>query len=514
MKRIIGLTVLVSLCLGCSYPSAKPESSPASSATYREEENSQEVPISETSSALVGSGARDFSYVIVDSGQDRCFDTRNGISCPQEGEAFFGQDAQYISASPDYVDNSDGTVSDLQTGLMWQQQVGEKVTYSQALAGAETFNLAGYSDWRLPNIKELYSLIDFSGTDPSGRDETTNNLQPFIDTTYFEFKYGNTAAGERIIDAQFWSSSEYTATTMFGSPTTFGVNFADGRIKGYGRETPRGEMTQYVRYVRGNPDYGNNDFQENDDGTITDRATGLTWMQNDSETSMVWEEALAHCENLDWAGQDDWRLPNAKDLQNIVDYGRSPEATNSAAIDPLFNTSQITNEAGDIDFPFYWTSTTHINHMGDGRNAVYVAFGRAMGYMQGSWIDVHGAGAQRSDPKTGNASDYPEGHGPQGDAIRILNYVRCVCGGVSTEIVTGDAVESTEGIPPAATADHAAAQPPQVAIDACVGLEQGSTCVIDSPEGALPGTCSRIADQLACRPAEEPPDSPPGGPKP
>jgi hypothetical protein len=41
-------------------------------------------------------------------------------------------------------------------------------------------------------------------------------------------------------------------------------------------------------------------------------------------------------------------------------------------------------------------------------------------------MDVHGAGAQRSDPKTGDASDYPQGHGPQGDVIRINNYVRCV----------------------------------------------------------------------------------------
>lgn len=42
------------------------------------------------------------------------------------------------------------------------------------------------------------------------------------------------------------------------------------------------------------------------------------------------------------------------------------------------------------------------------------------------WTDVHGAGSQRSDPKVGNAEDYADGHGPQGDAIRINNYVRLV----------------------------------------------------------------------------------------
>jgi hypothetical protein len=71
-----------------------------------------------------------------------------------------------------------------------------------------------------------------------------------------------------------------------------------------------------------------------------------------------------------------------------------------------------------------------------GGAAVYVAFGEALGYMEmppgsGNYqlLDVHGAGAQRSDPKTGNPADYPHGHGPQGDVIRIFNYVRPVRGG-------------------------------------------------------------------------------------
>jgi hypothetical protein len=49
--------------------------------------------------------------------------------------------------------------------------------------------------------------------------------------------------------------------------------------------------------------------------------------------------------------------------------------------------------------------------------------------MRNAWIDVHGAGSQRSDPKTGDAGQYPTGHGPQGDAIRIDNMARCVAGG-------------------------------------------------------------------------------------
>ncbi|MDA3808725.1 MAG: hypothetical protein PF518_00205 [Spirochaetaceae bacterium] len=43
-----------------------------------------------------------------------------------------------------------------------------------------------------------------------------------------------------------------------------------------------------------------------------------------------------------------------------------------------------------------------------------------------NWQDVHGAGSQRSDPKTGDPDDYADGHGPQGDAIRIFNLIRPV----------------------------------------------------------------------------------------
>jgi hypothetical protein len=404
----------------------------------------------------------DTSYTIVDTGQAKCYDDSGAqIACPADGEAFYGQDAQYSGNAPNYTGNGDGTVSDNVTGLMWQQSPdtdgdgdideADKLSYAEALAGADTFSLAGYDDWRLPTIKELYSLIDFSGLDPNINGTDTSSLTPFIDTDYFDFAYGDTSAGERIIDAQYASSTKYVATTMNGNETMFGVNFADGRIKGY----PTGPMPGqskgkgfYVLYVRGNPDYGVNDLADNGDGTITDAATGLTWMQADSGVGLNWEEALAYCESLDTAGYDDWRLPNAKELQSIVDYGRSPDTSNSAAIDPLFNVTAITNEAGQTDYPFYWSSTTHANWTTmPGAAGAYVAFGRAMGYMNNAWLDVHGAGAQRSDPKSGDPADYPTGRGPQGDTIRIYNYARCVRGGTTGGILVGGEVDPSAGSP-------------------------------------------------------------------
>lgn len=368
-------------------------------------------------------------YVVVDTGQEKCYDNSQEIACPQLGEAFYGQDAQYQGIQPAYHDNGDGTVTDLNTGLMWQKTPGNKVTYDEAVAGAEDLNLAGYDDWRLPTIKELYSLILFSGTDPAP--ESVEPTVPFIDTNYFDFEYGDISAGERIIDAQYWSSTEYVGTTMNGAATVFGVNFADGRIKGYPRDTgPQGQpMTAFVRYVRGSLNYGINNFTDNGDGTIIDNATGLMWSKNDSGEGMNWEDALAWVQQKNeesYLDYNDWRLPNAKELQSIVDYTRSPQTTNSAAIAPVFEVTSIIDERGEMNYPFYWTGTTHVDAAGGGGSAVYVAFGEALGYMNNSWMDVHGAGAQRSDPKSGDPADYPYGRGPQGDAIRIYNYVRCV----------------------------------------------------------------------------------------
>ncbi|MDQ8206523.1 DUF1566 domain-containing protein [Coraliomargarita sp. SDUM461003] len=380
------------------------------------------------------------TYPIVDTAQAQAYDAAKAIESPTAGERYYGQDAQYAGNAPAYQHNHDGTVSDQVTGLMWTQDPGAKKTYAAALAAAAKCRVGGYRDWRLPSIKELYSLIQFNGTDPDPRATSSRSLTPFIDTSYFNFEYGDTSKNERIIDSQFASSTLYVSTTMKGAKTDFGVNFADGRIKGYGLVDPRGrEKTFYVLYVRGNPNYGVNQYSDNLDGTIKDRATGLTWMQADSGESMDWPTALKYAEDMQHAGYSDWRLPNAKELQSIIDYTRSPDTTDSAAIDPLFKCTEIINEQGVKDYGNYWTSSTHVNTRGAAQ-AVYFSFGRSLGYMrdrftgEGAWLDVHGAGSQRSDPKVGDASQFPQGRGPQGDAIRIQNMVRLVRGGEAVRV--------------------------------------------------------------------------------
>ncbi|MBD3408487.1 MAG: DUF1566 domain-containing protein [Candidatus Lokiarchaeota archaeon] len=371
-------------------------------------------------------------YTIVDTGQTECYDDSIETSYPSEDQPFYGQDAQYQTVVMEYQDNEDGTVTDLKTGLMWQKSVGVKMAFDDAIDNADTYDLAGYTDWRLPTIKELYSLINFDGKTGMSAAESI----PYINTDYFDFEYGDESAGERFIDAQWCSSTEYVSTTMGGDHTVFGVNFADGRIKGYGTSKPDdSEKTFFVRYVRENADYGINDFTDNVDGTISDVATGLMWSKNDSVVGMNWEEALAYAQQMNtenYLGYNDWRLPNAKELQSIVDYSRSPDTTDSAAIDPMFYCTPITDEGGNENYGFYWTGTTHLDGL-DASGAVYVAFGEALGWIEigGEYVlyDVHGAGSQRSDPKSGEASDYPYGFGPQGDVRRIDNLVRLVRGG-------------------------------------------------------------------------------------
>lgn len=207
-------------------------------------------------------------YAIVDTNQKLYYDNDSEVSAI---EGFYGQDAHSRGNTPSYTDNRDGTITDNVTKLMWQRDLGKKMTWIEATENLTSFKLVGYDDWRQPTIKELYSLVDFSAITISFKFKG----EPYLDTDYFVFNYGG--AGERPIDSQMATSTIYRSTTMAGNTTMFGFNFADGRIKG-------SSVTKdfYVYYVRGNTNYGQNQYIDNGDATITDEATGLMWMMYDS----------------------------------------------------------------------------------------------------------------------------------------------------------------------------------------------------------------------------------------
>ena len=102
------------------------------------------------------------TYVIIDTGQELCYDdSGNAITCPAEGQAFYGQDAQFTGAAFDYADNGDGTVTDNVTGLVWQQTPdSQKYSWDDAQTYCDNLVLGDRDDWRMPTISEVRTIIN------------------------------------------------------------------------------------------------------------------------------------------------------------------------------------------------------------------------------------------------------------------------------------------------------------------------------------------------------------------
>ncbi len=363
------------------------------------------------------------TYVLQETGQTTAYDEYGNIIAVSEGETYYGQDAHYEGTPQSFQDNGDGTVSDLNTGLMWQQTPpSDGYGKDDANTYCENLELAGYDDWRLPTIKELFAIGNYS------------EGWPYLDETYFDIA-GNTVSK----DEQFWAQENYVGVSVeSGSNGAWGVNHGTGHIKTYPSGVGPGGGKR-VRAVRGNIT-AVNDFVDNSDGTVTDNATGLMWSQADNGEGILWVDALEYAEESELAGYDDWRLPNIKELQSIVDYSYSPTATDPDAVgpanNPIFSCSSIINEAGNDDYPYFWSSTSaRFSATGDFYYAWYVAFGMAV---NGAGEDYHGAGAVRFDTK---ALDGPAGE----DATRSYNYVRLVRNLISSQDDTLHFAQFAEG---------------------------------------------------------------------
>lgn len=110
-----------------------------------------------------------------DTGQSKCYD-RSGTEIPCDDKTCPGQDAFYANGCASegrFVDNKDGTVTDNCTGLMWQKASADVngdgasddkdflVGWCGALAYCEALSFAGHDDWRLPDVRQLHSLVDY-----------------------------------------------------------------------------------------------------------------------------------------------------------------------------------------------------------------------------------------------------------------------------------------------------------------------------------------------------------------
>lgn len=124
-----------------------------------------------------------------------------------------------IAGAESFTDNGDGTVSDSDAGLMWQQGEPGSKTWDVALTYCEGLSLGGQSDWRLPNIYELESIINTYAT-------------PAIDTAYFPNTYAR----------NYWSSTTGASST----DCAWGVYFSYGHVSSFHKS-----YGSYVRCVRG-----------------------------------------------------------------------------------------------------------------------------------------------------------------------------------------------------------------------------------------------------------------------
>lgn len=235
----------------------------------------------------------------------------------------FGEDADYNYYDPYYVNNGNGTITDTVTGLMWQRIDGGEMTIDNAHIYCDSLSLAGYSDWRLPTCHELFSIFNHDKTNPA------------VDTAVFPKTL-----------ADYWWSSQYQQ----GDNTKVWATNGGGGVGNHPKiETlsAGGNKRFHVRAVRDITQVSTvpNHFTNNGDGTITDNLTNLIWTQSPYADSLTWEQALSTAESFSFAGKDDWRLPNIKELQSLND---------ETLISPSINSNFFTI-SGNKQF---WSSTS------------------------------------------------------------------------------------------------------------------------------------------------------------
>jgi len=231
------------------------------------------------------------------------------------------------------------TVRDGLTGLIWQRaDMPPGHNWQWVTDYCAALSYGGQSDWRLPTAHELRSILDYSRTDPA------------IDEAVFPtYNSGSSPT------ANFWSSSSTTANTNLA----WFVGFQEGSTGDDDKNN-----NYHIRCVR-SPSGGSisppNRFTQNTtqgEVVVIDSLTGLMW-QHTTVSAITWQEALAYCETLSYAGSDDWRLPNVNSLASMVDYARASPAS---------------------DFPnmpnqYFWSSSTSARTTSWGMNvAWYVDF--------------------------------------------------------------------------------------------------------------------------------------------
>lgn len=240
----------------------------------------------------------------------------------------FGEDNDYTIHPPFFIINGNGTVTDTITNLMWQQTDGGEMSIESAQLYCDSLNLAGYSDWRLPNAHEAFSILNHQYSNPA------------LDITIFPKTL-----------AEYW----WTSDKQVNDVSKIWATNSGGGIGNHPKSetiSAGGIKRFHARAVRdiGNVVFITSQFTDNGNGVIIDNFTGLTWQKTLTVDTLTWEQALVYADTLTSAGISDWRLPNIKELQSINDETRIKPSLNTQ----YFNISSTKK---------YWSSTTLPNQI-------------------------------------------------------------------------------------------------------------------------------------------------------
>ena len=321
------------------------------------------------------------------TGQAKCYNSSGTeISCTDTG-----QDGDIRAGvawpAPRFMNNGDGTVTDNLTGLIWTQDAGTPTvgsctggytTWQNALnyvTCLNSMNYLGYSDWHLPNINELESLINAGEPNPA----TWLNSQGFTNVQSSRYWSSSSHAFDKdgawivyMWHGGFGSGNKggiggyfYVWPVRSGQSTAPAQIWKTGQTKCYnlsGTEISCAGTGQDGDILAGVP-WPDPRFTDHGDGTVTDNLTGLIWAQDAGTpgpsacapgTNKTWQGALdyADCLNANsYLGYTDWRVPNQKELRSLADYGRYAPAL--PANHP-FSYSTISSD--------YWSSSTDANN--------------------------------------------------------------------------------------------------------------------------------------------------------